>query len=655
MLDHVHIFHRGGLVLWSKSFVPTPSPIRTLIGDGLIGEQSSGLNDLMVMQIGSYSLQWNFSNEFGLIFVVAYQRILQLTYITDLLESMKSLFTSLYGSILDTTFNSWIVPETGLTEGFKDLFKGWDQSFHKLLKDIERMSDRRRGGIDFQKTSGLDKRAAQRQAEEQQLVDDQKPTALTTATDAETIARNIAALKARKKPNKSSTSRATSRSGTDTDTAPAGKPQTTNKKTARKWDNGRITANDIAEYDFSEKDAHLDDSKTLSSNFIDKMSMGTRNQKGLYEVADFDRSRPDQKSEEDKSQPTLFSKIISSIPIFGGQKSGPITLREEDVKPMIEQIQLQLMKKNVAREIAVRICERIQVELIGQKLSDRSTTALKKLINHSLEISLTKILTPKTSVDILADIHQKQDRQKQMNLSQLSGGTSTAPYVMTFVGVNGVGKSTNLSKVAFWLLQNRLRVLIAACDTFRSGAVEQLRTHVRNLGKLDGAIEHQSPNSNHEERKMIELFEKGYGKDAAGIAKEAIQYAKNDGFDVVLIDTAGRMQDNEPLMRALGKLVVVNQPDKILFVGEALVGNEAVDQLGKFDKSLKTFSGLDSHLPRGIDGIILTKFDTIDDKVGAALSMTYTINQPILFVGTGQTYTDLKNLKVNHVVNALMR
>ncbi|KAA1101379.1 hypothetical protein PGT21_018090 [Puccinia graminis f. sp. tritici] len=655
MLDHVHIFHRGGLVLWSKSFVPTPSPIRTLIGDGLIGEQSSGLNDLMVMQIGSYSLQWNFSNEFGLIFVVAYQRILQLTYITDLLESMKSLFTSLYGSILDTTFNSWIVPETGLTEGFKDLFKGWDQSFHKLLKDIERMSDRRRGGIDFQKTSGLDKRAAQRQAEEQQLVDDQKPTALTTATDAETIARNIAALKARKKPNKSSTSRATSRSGTDTDTAPAGKPQTTNKKTARKWDNGRITANDIAEYDFSEKDAHLDDSKTLSSNFIDKMSMGTRNQKGLYEVADFDRSRPDQKSEEDKSQPTLFSKIISSIPIFGGQKSGPITLREEDVKPMIEQIQLQLMKKNVAREIAVRICERIQVELIGKKLSDRSTTALKKLINHSLEISLTKILTPKTSVDILADIHQKQDRQKQMNLSQLSGGTSTAPYVMTFVGVNGVGKSTNLSKVAFWLLQNRLRVLIAACDTFRSGAVEQLRTHVRNLGKLDGAIEHQSPNSNHEERKMIELFEKGYGKDAAGIAKEAIQYAKNDGFDVVLIDTAGRMQDNEPLMRALGKLVVVNQPDKILFVGEALVGNEAVDQLGKFDKSLKTFSGLDSHLPRGIDGIILTKFDTIDDKVGAALSMTYTINQPILFVGTGQTYTDLKNLKVNHVVNALMR
>jgi len=655
MLDHVHIFHRGGLVLWSKSFVPTPSPLRALIGDGLIGEKSSGLNELMVMQIGSYSLQWNLSNEFGLIFVVAYQRILQLTYITDLLESMKSLFTSLYSSILDSTFNSWIVPEDGLVDGFKEFFKGWDQSFHKLLKDIERMSDRRRGGIDYQKTSDLEKKATQRQTEDLQSLDEQNPTALTTATDAETIARNIAALKARKKHKKSSTSRATSRSGTDTDTAPANKLPASNKKVARKWDNGKITANDIAEYDFSEKNAPSDDSKTLSSNFIDKMSMGTRNQKGLYEVADYDRSRPDQHVQEEKSQPTLFSKIMSSIPIFGAQHSGPIILREEDVKSMIEQIQLQLMKKNVAREIAVRICERIQVELIGQKLSDRSTSALKKLINHSLEISLTKILTPKTSVDILADIHQKQERQKQVNLSQLSGQSPTVPYVMTFVGVNGVGKSTNLSKVAFWLLQNRLRVLIAACDTFRSGAVEQLRTHVRNLGKLDGAIEPSSSGSNQEARNMIELFEKGYGKDAAGIAKEAIQYAKTNRFDVVLIDTAGRMQDNEPLMRALGKLVVVNQPDKILFVGEALVGNEAVDQLSKFDKSLKTFTGLDSHLPRGIDGIILTKFDTIDDKVGAALSMTYTISQPIIFVGTGQTYTDLKNLKVNHVVNALMR
>ena len=127
---------------------------------------------------------------------------------------------------------------------------------------------------------------------------------------------------------------------------------------------------------------------------------------------------------------------------------------------------------------------------------------------------------------------------------------------MTFVGVNGVGKSTNLSKVAFWLLQNDFRVLIAACDTFRSGAVEQLRVHVRNLGML---VEKGGVGT----RAGVELYERGYGKDAAGIAKDAIAYggwikkagcerqiadslpAKDHGFDVVLIDTAGRMQDNE--------------------------------------------------------------------------------------------------------------
>ncbi|KAG0042489.1 hypothetical protein BGZ83_000397 [Gryganskiella cystojenkinii] len=108
-----------------------------------------------------------------------------------------------------------------------------------------------------------------------------------------------------------------------------------------------------------------------------------------------------------------------------------------------------------------------------------------------------------------------------------------------------------------------------------------------------------------------------------------------------------------PCLPTLGLLVTVNNPDKIIFVGEALVGNEAVDQLTKFNAALKDYSGLAN--PRHIDGMILTKFDTIDDKVGAALSMTYTTGQPILFVGTGQTYTDLKNMKVSHVVASLLR
>jgi len=154
-----------------------------------------------------------------------------------------------------------------------------------------------------------------------------------------------------------------------------------------------------------------------------------------------------------------------------------------------------------------------------------------------------------------------------------------------------------------------------------------------------------------------------------------MRVAKENDFDVVLIDTAGRMQDNEvflpsplspttnkpigwldqPLMRALAKLVTVNNPDKIIFVGEALVGNEAVDQLTKFDRALRDFSSASgTGKERGIDGILVTKWDTVDDKVGAALSMTYVTGQPIVFVGCGQTYTDLRQLRVANVVQAIL-
>jgi signal recognition particle receptor subunit alpha len=302
-----------------------------------------------------------------------------------------------------------------------------------------------------------------------------------------------------------------------------------------------------------------------------------------------------------------------------------------------------LMKKNVARDIAERVCDGVGKSLEGSKVG--GFKSIKTEVRNALEDSITRILTPKSSTDILHAIRQKLSLTAAKTKMTGDAISKTDPYTMTFVGVNGVGKSTNLSKVAFWLLQNDFRVLIAACDTFRSGAVEQLRVHVRNLGMLvdneGGAMV-----SDQASKRTIELFEKGYGKDAAGIAKDAIQFAKENGFEVVLIDTAGRMQDNEPLMRALAKLVATNNPDKIIFVGEALVGNEAVDQLTKFDRALKDFSTSGTMTKgksgRGIDGMLVTKWDTVDDKVGAALSMTYVTGQPILFVGCGQVRANLQ-------------
>jgi signal recognition particle receptor subunit alpha len=175
-----------------------------------------------------------------------------------------------------------------------------------------------------------------------------------------------------------------------------------------------------------------------------------------------------------------------------------------------------LVNKNVSLQVAQELIDKIEKDLLGNK----------KSLKQQLKLEISKVLTPNISLNLLTEIKKKN------SINEI--------YSICFVGVNGVGKSTNLSKICFWLLQNNLRVLIAACDTFRSGAVEQLKVHVRNLSALNTT--------------KVELFSRGYGKDPAGIAKEAITFAKSEGFDVVLIDTAGRMQDNEPLMRALQKV-----------------------------------------------------------------------------------------------------
>ncbi|PJF17349.1 SRP54-domain-containing protein [Paramicrosporidium saccamoebae] len=300
--------------------------------------------------------------------------------------------------------------------------------------------------------------------------------------------------------------------------------------------------------------------------------------------------------------------------------TGQKEITRTDLQTAQAHMKEHLTQKNVAAEVAEMICSSVADSLIGKKTGTFRTVA--QMVRDATETAVSRILMPKAGADLLEDIKR-----------------TTRPYVMAFIGVNGVGKSTNLSKVCFWLLQNKLRILIVAGDTFRSGAVEQLRTHVRNL-------------SVGRDPAQLQLYERGYGKDAAAISKEAIAYAKTEGFDVVMIDTAGRMQGNAPLMAALAKLVYTNRPHKLIFVGEALVGNEAVDQLKKFNGALCDYAS--GEVAR-IDGILLTKFDTIDDKVGAAISMTYIANAPILFVGVGQTYTDLRKMNVRSVVASLLK
>ncbi|CEQ40434.1 SPOSA6832_02057, partial [Sporobolomyces salmonicolor] len=644
---------QGGLVLWSRSFTPSPSPFDSLIREALIEQRDQTPSDSAVSRWDKdhHSLLWLLANDLHLVFVVAYQRILSLSYVEDLLEAVRKAFLKAYGdvvkAIVDSTRGKDLLVNGASgagyrlfgTKGWQDLFKGWDETFNRILKELEASASKTQlVSLTFPPPSYAF--AA--------------PSLATSAdiVDAQTIARNIAALKARQKAaakGKVGKKGSESEAGSESDGTPI-KPKRA-AKAATKWSDSRVSEADLATYDYSSDAPSA--SNTGSSTPLDTTSLvsssalGKRDAKsGLYEVADYAVGNSASSDEEDEVPTPAASSSSTLGSLFSRLSLSSRALTSADLQPALQAMQSHLMAKNVAKAIAEQLVVSVGKSLEGRKVSGWG--AAKKEVRNAVQEALVRILTPKTSTDLLLEITRKRSTTKG-----LPGGAE--PYAITFVGVNGVGKSTNLSKVAFWLLQNRMRVLIAACDTFRSGAVEQLRVHVRNLGRLEEELGGGGAGK-------IELFEKGYGKDAAGIAKDAIAYGKQNGFDVVLIDTAGRMQDNEPLMRALAKLITVNQPDKIIFVGEALVGNEAVDQLTKFNRSLRDFSGSGAgggkgtaKEARGIDGMILTKFDTIDDKVGAALSMTYVTGQPIYFVGTGQTYSDLRMLRVGHIVGALLQ
>lgn len=319
-------------------------------------------------------------------------------------------------------------------------------------------------------------------------------------------------------------------------------------------------------------------------------------------------------------------------------------------QPLLKLEQL-LVDKNVAAEIARAVCASALADLDGKSVS--KITSAASLAQDTVFSALCRIITPSRPFRLLKDIHSHKNQQENSenfknegenskhinnNSENTHKNTKTTkklpvhpgplskhlrPFSIAFVGVNGVGKSTTLAKVAYYLKTRGLKVSIAACDTFRSGAVEQVLTHAQALG--------------------LRAFHKGYARDAAQVAAEALSAAAKEGDDVVLIDTAGRMQNNEPLMRALAKLWVTCRPDRVLFVGESLVGNEALTQLKRFSECVK------------VDGVVLTKFDAVGDKVGAAISMTYESRLPIAFLGTGQRYEDLVRVKEAELVRMLMR
>ncbi|EEB74395.1 signal recognition particle-docking protein FtsY [Thermococcus sp. AM4] len=293
---------------------------------------------------------------------------------------------------------------------------------------------------------------------------------------------------------------------------------------------------------------------------------------------------------EPEKKPGLFERLLQ------------VEIKEKDVERALDDLEIELLEADVALEVVDELRESIKRKLVGRKVKIGTDKA--KIIEDAVKEAVLEVLTPPRKINLLEEIRAKKEK----------------PYVIVFVGFNGSGKTTTIAKLAHWLKKNGLSVVIAASDTFRAGAIEQVEEHAKRVG--------------------VKVIKHSYGADPAAVAYDAIQHAKARGIDVVLVDTAGRNELNRNLMDEMKKIVRVTKPDLVIFVGDSLAGNSIIDQARQFNEAVR------------IDGVILTKLDA-DSRGGAALSISHAIGAPILFVGVGQGYDDLKPFDEKWFVNLI--
>jgi len=275
------------------------------------------------------------------------------------------------------------------------------------------------------------------------------------------------------------------------------------------------------------------------------------------------------------------------------QKFAPnkIKISEKDFSEYREDLEMLLLENNVAFEVADEIIKKLREKIVGKEVLKKE---LESEIRDSLREIISEILIE--PFDLVKKILSKQDR-------------SSDPFVILFFGINGSGKTTSIAKISEFLKKKKLSSVLAAADTFRAASIEQLKEHGSKLG--------------------VKVIAHDYGSDPASVGFDAIQYAKKNRIDVVLIDTAGRMHTESNLIREMEKISKVCKPDLKIFIGESITGNDATEQARTFNQNI------------GVDGIVLSKSD-IDEKGGTALSVGFITGKPIIFLGTGQNYKDIE-------------
>ncbi|MBU2562588.1 MAG: signal recognition particle-docking protein FtsY [Nanoarchaeota archaeon] len=273
-------------------------------------------------------------------------------------------------------------------------------------------------------------------------------------------------------------------------------------------------------------------------------------------------------------------------------KVSKVKISEKEFEVYAEELEMLLLENNVALEVTDKMIKELKEEIIGKEF-------LKKEIEQEIKDIFKNIIRK-----ILIEPFNIIEKIKEKSLDQ-----SKEPYIILFCGINGTGKTTTIAKIAEHLKKKNLSCVLAAADTFRAASIEQIKKHGEKLN--------------------IKVIAQDYGSDPAAVSFDAINYAKKNLINCVLIDTAGRMHTAKNLLKEIEKISKVSKPDLKIFVGESLTGNDIIEQVKSFDWAI------------GIDGIILTKAD-IDEKGGTALSVGEITKKPILYLGTGQEYNAIE-------------
>lgn len=303
---------------------------------------------------------------------------------------------------------------------------------------------------------------------------------------------------------------------------------------------------------------------------------------------------------------TASQKTISSeVPTFADKVKiliidRELIVSEKDLSDALSELEMTLLESDVALPVSDAIIANVRKNLVGKHR--KIGASIDALVVGALKSALLDVLGNGFNLVNYIQTHNR-------------------PVKILFTGVNGTGKTTTVAKIGAYLKKQGYTVVIGAGDTYRAGAIEQIGVHAERIG--------------------IKIIQHQEGADPSAVLFDAVQYAVSHKIDVVLADTAGRFHTKSNLMNQLEKIRRVMKPDLVVYVDEAVAGNDAIVRAAEFDRTV------------GADAVVLTKAD-MDSRGGAAISIAHTIGKPLMFLGTGQGYEDIMPFDPVQVVEELL-